>query len=86
MFETTLKIQGMMCPRCEKHVNETIKGGFNVKTVTSSHQEGTTVIVSKSKLERLALEKAITAMGYKLLDVSEKEIEKKGFFSFLSKK
>ena len=48
MIETTLKIQGMMCPHCESQVTETIKGGFNVKKVVSSHENGTTVITCKS--------------------------------------
>ena len=86
MIETTLKIQGMMCPHCESQVTETIKGGFNVKKVVSSHENGTTVITSKNKIERTALEKTITALGFKLLDVTEKEIEKKGIFSFFAKK
>ena len=86
MIETTIKIDGMMCPMCESHVNETIRNGFNVKSVKSSHKEGTTIITSKEKIERVALEKAITALGYKMLDISEREIEKKGLFSFLAKK
>ena len=86
MIETTIKIDGMMCPMCENHVNETIRNGFNIKSVKSSHKEGTTVITSKNKIERVALEKAVTALGYKMLDFSEKEVEKKGFFSFFKKK
>ena len=85
MIETTIKIEGMMCPHCENHVNETIRGGFNVKKVVSSHKDGTTVITSANKIEKMALEKAIAALGYKVLDISEKEIEKKGLFSFLKK-
>ncbi len=85
MIETTLKIDGMMCPHCENHVNETIRNGFNVKSVKSSHKDGTTVITSKNKIEKIALEKAVAALGYKLLDFSEREVEKKGIFSFLKK-
>ena len=85
MFETTIKIEGMMCPMCENHVNETIRNGFHVKSVKSSHKDAQTVITSKEKIEKLALEKAITALGYKVLGISEREIEKKGFFSFLKK-
>lgn len=85
MIETTIKIDGMMCPMCESHVNETIRNGFNVKKVKSSHKEGKTVIISKQSIEKLALEKAITALGYNALEITEKEVEKKGFFSFLKK-
>lgn len=86
MIETTIKIDGMMCPMCENHVNETIRNGFNVKSVKSSHKDAQTVIISKESIERLAIEKAITALGYKVLDVTENNVEKKGIFSFLIKK
>lgn len=85
MIETTIKIDGMMCPMCESHVNETIRNGFNVKKVKSSHKDGKTVITSKESIEKLALEKAIIALGYRVLEITEKEVEKKGFFSFLKK-
>jgi len=85
MKEITIKIDGMMCPMCENHVNETIRNGFNVKKVTSSHKAGETVILAKDSIEKEALEKAVTALGYKMLGFSEKEVEKKGFFSFLKK-
>ena len=85
MIETTIKIEGMMCPMCENHVNETIRNGFNVKSVKSSHKECKTVITSKEKIEAVALEKAICALGYKVLGITEREIEKKGFFSFLKR-
>ena len=32
--------------------NEIIRNGFNVKSVKSSHKEGTTVITSKEKIEK----------------------------------
>ncbi len=85
MIETTIKIEGMMCPMCEKHVNETIKDGFCVKKVNSSHVSGETVIISKNSIDKDALTKAIMALDYKVLGISEKEIEKKGLFSFLKK-
>ena len=37
MFETTVKIDGMMCGMCEAHVNDAIRSKLNVKKVTSSH-------------------------------------------------
>lgn len=85
MIETIIKIDGMMCSMCESHVNETIRNGFNVKKVKSSHVSGETVITSKESIEKCALEKAITALGYKVLDISERKVEKKGLFSFFKK-
>ena len=75
----------MKSPYCESQITETIKGGFNVKKVASSYENGTAVITSENKIERVALEKLVTVLGFKLLDVTEREIEKKGIFSFLKK-
>ena len=50
MVKTTLKIDGMMCGMCESHVNDAIRGAFQVKKVTSSHSKGETVIISEEAL------------------------------------
>ena len=76
----------MKSPYCESQITETIKGGFNVKKVASSYENGTAVITSKNKIEKSALEKLVTVLGFKLLDVTEREIEKKRFFSLFTKK
>ena len=86
MIETILKIEGMTSAYCESQVTETIKGGFDVKKVVSSYKDGTAVITSENKIERVAIEKLVTVLGFKLIDVTENEIEKKGIFSFLIKK
>ena len=40
MIKTTLTIDGMMCGMCESHMNDAIRGAFDVKKVTSSHSNG----------------------------------------------
>lgn len=85
MIQTTLKIDGMMCSMCESHVNDAIRRAFKVKSVKSSHSKGETVIVSESELDALALEKAISEMGYKLLGAASEPYEKKGFFARFKK-
>ena len=47
MYETKVKIDGMMCGMCESHVNDAIRRAFNVKKVTSSHTKGQTVILAE---------------------------------------
>ncbi len=82
MIETVLKIDGMSCPLCERCIDRTVKYGFNVKSVKSSHISGETVILSKNKIEKLSLEKTICALGYKVTDIYERELQKRGLFSF----
>ena len=67
MIKTTIKVEGMMCPMCEKHVNEAVKNSFEVEEVVSSHDEGTTVITSKDPLDTDAVMAAINEAGYKAI-------------------
>ena len=67
MIKTTIKVEGMMCPMCEKHVNEAVKKSFEVDEVVSSHDEGTTVITSKDPLDTDAVMAAINEAGYKAI-------------------
>ena len=82
MIKTILKIDGMMCPMCEAHVNDAIRRDFKVKKVTSSHKEKKTEIESEDSLDRDALQKTVSGIGYTLLDVTEETVEKKGLFGF----
>ena len=83
MIEITVKVEGMKCPMCEAHVNEAIKGAFDVKSVASSHEAGETVITAGSDIKDELITDAIEKVGFKVVGVSKKECEKKGFFSKL---
>ena len=85
MFETILKVDGMMCGMCESHVNETVRKTADVKKVTSSHTKGETVILSEQPVDVEALKAAIADTGYTVTGVQTRPYEKKGFFSFLKK-
>ena len=83
MIEITVKVEGMKCPMCEAHVNEAIKGAFDVKSVASSHDTGETVIMANSDINDELITETIEKAGFKVIGVSKKECEKKGFFSKL---
>ena len=82
MIKTTLTIDGMMCPMCESHVNDTIRRHFKTKKVSSSHSKGTTEIISESPLDEAALKEAVGKTGYKVLEVKTEPYEKKRFSLF----
>ena len=67
MIKTTIKVEGMMCPMCEKHVNEAVKKSFEIEEVVSSHADGTTVITSKDPLDTDAVMAVINEAGYKAI-------------------
>ena len=49
-----------MCPMCEKHVNEAIQKAFAPESVSSSHKEKLTRIVSKEALDGEKVKAVIT--------------------------
>ena len=69
MYQTTMKIDGMMCSMCESHVNDAVRSAFPVKKVTSSHSKGETVILSEAPLDESALRAAMEPTGYKVLSI-----------------
>lgn len=62
-----LKIDGMMCKMCEAHINDLIRQNFRVKKVVSSYKDGETVIVSDEAINKEELEKALSAIGYRVI-------------------
>ena len=86
MVQIELKIEGMMCPMCEAHMNEAVKNEYNVQDVTSSHSKGETVIIAEEEIKEESLAVTVEKAGYKMVGYECKPYEKKGFFSKLFKK
>lgn len=80
MYETVVKLEGMMCSMCEAHINQAVRDALPVKKVTSSHKKGQTVIASEQPLDESLVRSTIDATGYRVLDVSEQQAKKKGLF------
>lgn len=79
MYKISMHVEGMMCPMCEKHMNEAIKKAFDVKKVTSSHTEKKTEILAKKPLAEDEVKTAVAETGYLISEFSCEE--KKGLFS-----
>jgi copper chaperone CopZ len=79
MEKITLKITGMMCGMCEAHVNDAVRGAFQVKKVTSSHTKGQTVIVTENEIDEEKLKEVIGKTGYELISIEREPYKKKGF-------
>lgn len=80
MIKTTVKVEGLMCGNCERHVNEAVEKAFDIKKVTSSHDTGETIILSKEALDAEKLAASITDAGYTVTSVTSQV--KKGLFGF----
>ncbi len=86
MKEFTIKVDGMMCGMCESHVNDAIRNALSVKKITSSHKTGETVIVADDDFDLDKAISAITALGYKVGEITQKPYEKQSLIGKLFKK
>ncbi|MGI5058127.1 heavy metal translocating P-type ATPase [Treponema pectinovorum] len=66
-MEKTLKIEGMMCQNCERHVKEALEKIDGVESVTTSHEKKSAVVKLSKEVSASQFEKAITDAGYKLV-------------------
>ena len=82
MYQTTLKIDGMMCGMCESHINDTIRKAAPVKKVTSSHAKGEAVVLTDEPLDIEAVKAAVHATGYEVTDASSETLRKKEVLPF----
>ena len=64
VYTAKVKVSGMMCQMCVKHVSEGLEAVNGVKKVEVSLSEGTAVITSNHPLSEEELKNAITATGY----------------------
>lgn len=66
-MEKTIKIEGMMCQHCEKHVREALEviPGVAVKRV--DRNDGVAVVEAASDVTDKAIAEAIEEAGYKCL-------------------
>lgn len=87
MYETTVRIGGMMCGMCEAHVCDAIRNAFPVKKASASRAKGRAVILSEEPLNESALKAALAATGYEIGAVSVRRVEekKRGLLGLLRK-
>lgn len=63
-MEITIKIEGMMCPRCEAHVKKALEAIDGVALAVPSHQNGEAVVTLNKDVPLETLCAAITEAGY----------------------
>lgn len=64
MKTMTIKVEGMMCPHCERHLTEALLALPQVESCTASHQAKTAVLTLSAPVEEAELEAAVTKAGY----------------------
>ncbi len=78
MYKTKVKIEGMMCPMCESHVNDTIRKSFpEAKKVKSSHTKNETIIISEKEYTKEQLSEILDPTGYKVISAESAPYDNK---------
>ena len=81
MYQTTAKIDGMMCGMCEAHICDAIRKAFpDAKKVRASRGKGVVTFRTEAQPDEAALRRAIDETGYTLVSVSSAPYEKKRLF------
>lgn len=63
-MQTVLKVDGMMCPRCEAHVKAAVEAVEGVVSVVADHKSGTVTVTLSREVDTATLAAAVTAAGY----------------------
>ena len=67
-MEKELKIEGMMCAHCQKHVNDALAGMAGVTAVEVNLEAGTAKVTAEREITREEFAQVITEAGYELVD------------------
>ncbi|WP_407425100.1 metal-transporting ATPase [Treponema sp.] len=66
-MEKTIKVEGMMCSHCEKHVKDALEKIDGVKLALPSHEQGEVKLELSKEVASSEFEKAVTEAGYKFI-------------------
>lgn len=66
-MEVTLKVEGLMCPKCEARVKKALEALTGVESAVADRVTGTAV-VKGGDLNLAALKAAVEEAGYKVTD------------------
>ena len=65
----TMKINGMMCPHCEKHTVDALQAIDGVEKAVASHVEKNAVVTLTKEVDNAVLKKAVEDAGYEVVSI-----------------
>ena len=69
IMEKTMKINGMMCPRCEAHVKKSLEALAEVESAVVSHEQGTAIVTLNAEVANEVLKKTVEDQDYEVVSV-----------------
>lgn len=68
-MKETLRIKGMMCEHCERHVKEALEKLPGVESALVSHESGTALLTLDQEIPEETLRKAVEEAGYEFVGI-----------------
>lgn len=68
-MQKTIKIEGMMCPRCSGHVTDALVKLDGVESANVSHETGLAQLTLSKDISNDILSKAVTEAGYEVVEI-----------------
>ena len=66
-----MKIEGMMCPRCEARVKKALEALDSVTDADVSHQKGQALLTLSAPVPDAVLRAAVKAQDYNVTEITE---------------
>ena len=66
-MQKTVKINGMMCPKCEAHVKKALEALPGVESAAPSHEAGNAVLTLSAEVSDAAIKAAVEEAGYEFV-------------------
>ena len=67
----TIKIEGMMCAHCEKHVKDALEKVSGVVSAAVSHENGSAVVTLSSPVDDALLKQAVEGADYTVTAIEQ---------------
>ena len=67
IMKKTMRIEGMMCPNCERHVKKALEALPGVEEAVPDFKQGTAVVTLSAEVSDETLKAAVEEEGYKVL-------------------
>ena len=68
-MKVTLKIEGMMCGHCEKHVKDALEGIEGVVSAEANHKKKRAVVTLEKEVDNELLISAVKEAGYEVKEI-----------------
>lgn len=68
-MEKTMKINGLMCPKCEARAVKALEAIDGVEKAVASHTENNAVITLAKDVDNEVLKKAVADAGYEVVAI-----------------